>query len=185
VKRIVIGLVLVLAFSLVPLNAIDRSMALAMSVGKRGGDFSLGAQVMAPSFLDGLLTIFGDVDLLYKEGKIPGAVLKWYPYLLASIGLQVTAAQTDWMRLYASSALTVFLPCTEVRSLWHVGGYGGFGVELFFASGGGSSYYIEIGGAGTTARADILMDEPYLGNGLTIKAGCRFLLGKSGRLEES
>jgi len=180
VKRAVIGLVLVLVFSLVPLNSVDRPMALAMSVGQRGGDFSLGAQVVSPSFLDGLLTIFGDVDLQYTEGKVPGGVLKWYPYLLTSIGLQVTAAQTEWMRLYASSSVLVFLPCTEVRSLWHVGGYGGFGVELFFASGGRSSYYIEIGGAGTTARADILIDEPYLGNGLTIKAGCRFLLGERG-----
>ncbi len=175
-KRVTIGLVLLWVIALVPLGAADRSMALAMSIGQRGGDFSLGAEVMAPPLFDGLVTIYGGVDLQYKAGMVQGGEQEWYPYVLTSVGLQITAAQHDWMRLYARSALLVFVPSPEVGSLWHVGGYGGFGVEFFFASEGSGSYYFEIGGAGTTAKAIALAHKPYLGNGLTIKAGCRFLL---------
>lgn len=175
-RRAMIGLILVLVFSLIPLSAVDRSIALAMSVGQRGGDFSLGAEVMTPQFFNGLVNIYGGVDVQYKAGKIQGGDQEWYPYVLTSVGLQVTADQTDRRRLYASSALLVFAPSSKVGSSWHMGGYGGFGVEFFFASGRGCSYYIEIGGAGTIAKASNLVDKPYLGNGLTIKAGCRFLL---------
>jgi hypothetical protein len=175
-KRVMIGLVLLWVIALVPLGAADRPMALAMSIGQRGGDFSLGAEVLAPTLFDGLVALYGGVDLQYKAGRAQGGDQEWYPYVLASVGLQITATQTDWLRLYASSALLVFVPSPEVGSLWHMGGYGGFGVEFFFASEGGGSYYIEIGGTGTAAKAIALAHKPYLGNGLTIKAGCRFLL---------
>lgn len=175
-KRLMIGLIVLWSFALVPLGAADRPMALAMSVGQRGRDFSLGVEVASPSLFDGLVTIHVGADVQYKEGSVNGGDQQWYPYALISAGLQITAARTDWMRLYASSAVLVFVPSPEVGSPWHMGGYGGFGYEFYFASQGSGSYYLEIGGTGTTAKASALAHAPSLGNGLTIKAGCRFPL---------
>ncbi len=184
-KRMMIGLVVLWFFALAPLSAADRPMTLAMSVGQRGGDFSLGAEVASPSLFDGMVAIHVGADVQYKAGSVNGGDQEWYPYVLTSVGFQITAVQTDWMRLYASSAVLVFVPSPEVGSPWHVGGYGGFGFEFYFASRGSGSYYLEIGGAGTTAKASALAHAPYLSNGLTIKAGCRFPLWRKDLVEES
>ena len=64
------------------------------------------------------------------------------------------------------------LPSKELSNNDFVmGGYGLLGFEFFVSK--GFNYYIEIGGAGTGARAEKLINKPIYSNGFLIGIGIR------------
>lgn len=79
------------------------------------------------------------------------------------------------IRLYGEGGVITIFPSSDFSSDDMVfGGYGLFGFEFFFGKMG--NYFIEIGGIGTGAVADKIINRPIYSNGLSISTGFRFFL---------
>ncbi len=151
----------------------DRTgLSLGMQLNQYHNDFGLGLQLTSPYFAEGWVAVRARGNFMYNE-NVQNAETVWSPYGHASIGMVSTAGRIgDFMRLYAEGGLITLFPNPDFSSETLVpGGYGLFGFEFFFEGYGG--YFIELGGVGTGASADRIMNEPIYSNGFVISTGFR------------
>lgn len=96
----------------------------------------------------------------------------WTAYHNVGVGLLGFSSRVSAStRLYGEGGVLGLLVSSRKFSDQNdFGGYGLFGFEFLSKTGG---YFIEIGGAGTGAKATLLPDMPIYSNGLTVSAGFR------------
>ena len=160
-----------------PANA---GFAVGMTVQRLQDDFGVGGLIASPAFFNGLarLSAVGGVAW-YPYGRTLSGDQDWIPFghmrIVVESGPHVGQAP---LRLYGfGGEILAFQPRRLSDDRVSVGGVGGFGFEFFGPAVNGSapmSYFIEIGGAGSGARATNLAGRPTLLNGLLIQAGVRF-----------
>lgn len=162
----------------------NDGLALGFAVHRFQDDFGLGAVVASPSFLDGLMRIAaGGGVAWYPHALNDEGFEAWKGYGHARLVLEAGARVPGTpLRLYGfGGATTLFAPNGLSSKTVHVGGIGGFGFEFRFKNltrGVDSpvSYFVELGGIGTGARANRLPAHPIFANGFLITAGMRFYL---------
>ncbi|HEU5058159.1 MAG TPA: hypothetical protein VFU21_16620 [Kofleriaceae bacterium] len=145
-------------------------------------DFGTGASLSTPRFLRGSLrvTLGGGVSWSPHAVTADGDQ-DWARYGGARLVLEGGArAEGSPVRLYGfGGPMLLALPSRLSDDELAVGGIGGFGFEYYFMKGGQDgpvSYFTELGGAGTGARADNQPGRPMLANGFFVTVGLRWTL---------
>jgi len=159
-------------------NAQDDELNTGFGIGYQlvqyQNDFGFGINMISPYFAKKSLGIRLKTNLMFNQNVIDG-ISDWMAYGNISLGVVGVAGHiNEKIRLYGEGGIIAILPSNKFSSTdLLVGGYGLFGFEFFFTSGG--NYFIEIGGVGTGATADKVDSKPIYSNGLTISAGVRFI----------
>ena len=156
--------------------------ALGYTLHRFQDDFGTGASLTTPFFLRHSLR----VTLAGGVAWSPNAVTDegdqdWARYGEARLVLEGGArAEGSPVRLYGfGGPMLLALPSRLSDDEIAIGGLGGFGFEYYFMHGGKDgpvSYFTELGGAGTGARADNQPGRPMLANGFFVTVGLRWTL---------
>jgi len=163
-----------------PVSPTNTGAAVGMAVQRLQDDFGVSGFFTSPAFFDGSarLTVAGGAAW-YPYGRTSAGDQDWIPYgytrIVVESGHRLGQAP---LRLYGFGGVIItFLPKRLSDDLVSVGGVGGFGFEFFGPTSSGSapvSYFIELGGAGSSARATNQPGRPALLNGFLIQSGVRF-----------
>jgi hypothetical protein len=162
-----------------PQRAINHGWSLGMTLHRFQDDFGLGGVVGTPQFLGGRLrlTVGGGVawmtNALGDDGR-----QEWVTYghtrLTLESGMRIPGSP---VRLYGFGGPSLLLlPSRLSHDSVAIGGYGGFGFEFQWAGPAGDgpvSYFVELGGFGSNAKADALPTSPSIGNGFLLTVGFR------------
>ena len=141
-------------------------------------DFGIGAQITSPYFGRNHFAIRLRGNLLWNQ-HVSGTKTRWSSYTNVSLGMiGVTGKLGDFARLYSEGGLVLlFLPDRISSEHSVIGGYGLLGFEFFNSP--QTNYYLEIGGIGTGATADLNESEPIYSNGFLINVGFRYRFKRS------
>jgi len=163
-----------------PASATNTGAAVGMAVQRLQDDFGVSGFFTSPAFFGGnaRVTVAGGAAW-YPYGRTSSGDQDWVPFghtrIVAESGHRLGQAP---LRLYGfGGVILAFLPQRLSDDLLSVGGVGGFGFEFFAPTNSGSapvSYFIELGGVGSGARATNEPGRPVLLNGFLIQSGVRF-----------
>lgn len=153
-------------------SLVRNSVGMGFHLNQYQQDFGMGLQLTSPYFLQKRLAVRNRFNVMFHDHRIPGGS-KWTPYVSNSIGFVNTAAVVkDFLRLYGEGGFLFLFPADDFSAKdVQFGGYGLFGFEFNF--GGGAAYFIELGGIGTGARAELTAEREFYSNGFMIGTGFR------------
>jgi hypothetical protein len=154
--------------------------AVGMAVHRLQDNFALSGSWSSPVFFDGTARITaGGGVAWYPYGTTASGDQDWVPFghsrVVVESGHRVGRAP---LRLYGfGGAMLLFRSQRLSDDVVAVAGIGGFGFEFFAPTNminAPVSYFIEIGGVGSGARATNLPGHPILLNGFLVQSGVRF-----------
>ncbi len=154
---------------------VSSALGIGMQLNQYQRDFGLGLTISSPAFIHDRVALRLRGNIMFNEHP-ENAEITWSPYANISLGVVSIGGKIgSSIRLYGEGGFIALLPSDKFSSQsFEAGGYGLFGFEFFMSS--RSNYFIEIGGIGTGAKADMLATKPIYSNGLMISAGFRVLL---------
>lgn len=157
---------------------INKKFSLGLQLNQYQNDFGSGITLTTPYFANRKIALRLRGNAMFHE-HIQDEETTWSPYLNTTLGISgITGTIGENIRLYGEAGVIGLFPSKEFSSeSFELGGYGLFGFEFYMSP--GSNYFIEIGAAGTGAKADKLPNSPIYSNGMTISTGFRFHLFKS------
>lgn len=152
---------------------INKNVAIGFQLGQYQEDFGLGFNLTSPYFIDDRLALRLRFNNMWNEHLDKSNNTTWTPYLNVSFGIVSIAGEiNDFMRLYSEGGILVLFPPDKISSEnFEIGGYGLFGFEFYMSP--YTNYFIEMGGAGTGAKADKIIGKPIYSNGFIINTGFR------------
>ncbi len=156
-------------------------VAIGYALHRAQDDFGMGVAIATPRFAGDRLRISLGGGGAWSPHAMSDGEQDWAGYGQASLVLEAGArAPGSPVRLYGFGGPLLFvLPDRLSDDSFALGGVGGFGFEYYFMEDGGDgpvSYYTELGGIGTSARADKLAGSPMLANGFLVAVGLRWTL---------
>lgn len=159
-------------------SKISNKTALGIQLNQYQRDFGMGFNLTSPWFANQKIAIRTKGNIMFHE-HLFDAETTWSPYVNATLGVSGnTGSVGNFIRLYGEGGVIGLFPSDEFSSeSFEFGGYGLFGFEFFMSP--RSNYFIEIGAAGTGAKADELPNNPIYSNGMMISTGFRFHLFNS------
>lgn len=150
------------------------SVGFSLSQAQR--DFGTGVHVVSPVIAD-IASIKGSMTLAWNE-FIPrgGEATEWAPYTSMQFGLRSEPQRIAGdISLYGEGGFFGILPNSRFTNETFVpGGYGLFGFQFTMQK--RAAYFIEIGGVGSGATAELATGRPIYSNGLFIATGFRLHL---------
>jgi hypothetical protein len=155
-------------------------LAVGMSVHRLQDNFGVSGSVSSPTFFNEKARMTADGGVAwYPYGTGASGDQEWLPFgqsrVVVESGHRVGRAP---LRLYGfGGAMLIFRSERLSDDLLAVAGIGGFGFEFFMPTNtmnAPASYFIEIGGVGSGARATKIPGRPILLNGFVVEAGVRF-----------
>jgi hypothetical protein len=154
---------------------ISHKFGIGFQLNQFQKDFGLGINVTSPYFAGKHVAIRLRANYMYFE-HINDAKTIWSPYTNISLGvIGVAGTICDFIQLYGEGGFIGLLPSDKFSSENFVlGGYGIFGFEFYLQK--NFNYFIELGGIGTGATADKLINKPTYSNGFMISTGLRIQL---------
>lgn len=161
-------------------RADDARPSAGYTIHRLQDDFALGALVSSPFFLhDALRVTLGGGIAWYPHATDDRGREDWAHY--GDVRLVIEGGSRgpgDSTRVYGfGGPVLLLLPDRLSSDRVAVGGMGGFGFEHHFRGAGGEwpvSYFIELGGIGSGARANALAGSPLLANGFFATVGFRW-----------
>lgn len=138
-------------------------------------DFGLGINLVSPYFFNSKVAVRASANFQWLE-HLDATETTWTPYQNFQLGLR---SRTDIIEnrlyVYSEGGVILILPSSDFSSNdTEFGGYGLFGFELKPID--KLSYFIELGGVGTGATADLVTNKPIYSNGFFTNVGLRFRL---------
>jgi hypothetical protein len=157
-------------------DSLPDGMSVGFSVSEIQNDFGVGLDLATPYFLADRIGFRARGNLRWLEHIGDDLETTWTPYAQFSLGVVAVAREfSDVMRLYAEGGVIGIVPNEEFSNeSFELGGYGLFGFEFFIVR--NLNYYMEVGGVGTSARANEQVGNPIYSNGLSISGGFRVQL---------
>lgn len=152
-----------------------NKIALGFNLNQFQSDFGLGVHVISPYFGNNAVAVKVGANLQWFQHS-DGDETVWSPYNNFQIGFRGRhPVVKDKIFVYGEGGMVLLLPNSKLSSEKSVfGGYGLFGFEFFANK--SLSYYIELGGMGTAAKADKVATKPIYSNGFTSSVGLRMQL---------
>ncbi len=180
-KKLITATVLFcLMFGISELKAQDvrTNSGIGFQLNQFQNDFGMGLNYTSPYFANKQIAVRLRGNFMYNE-HVENAETVWSPYANGSVGMVSSSGIIgNFMRLYGEGGVIVLFPNAAFSSeTTEFGGYGLFGFEFFMAD--RNNYFIEIGGIGTGANADKVVNKPIYSNGLMLSTGFRIHLGKA------
>ncbi len=157
-------------------------LAIGYGLHRAQDDFGMGVAIATPRFAGDRLRISIGGGGAWSPHAVSGdGEQDWAGYGQLSLLLEAGhRAPGSPVRLYGFGGPLLFLlPDRLSDDGLALGGVGGFGFEYYFMEDGHDgpiSYYTELGGLGTGARADKLAGSPMLANGFLVAVGLRWTL---------
>ena len=139
-------------------------------------DFGIGLNLTSPRFIHEVLAVRLKGNLMWNEHLDNNIESTWSEYSNVSLGITALAGKVgENVKVYGEGGVIYIMPSSNFSTeSYDLGGYGLFGFEFYFHP--NFSYYIELGGMGTGAKADKVPGEPIYSNGFTTSVGFRFIL---------
>jgi len=156
--------------------------AIGYALHRAQDDFGMGGSIATPRFAgDRLRIAIGAGGAWSPHAVTSDGEQDWAGYGQLDLVLEAGArAPGSPVRIYGFGGPMLFLrPERLSDDGLALGGVGGFGFEYYFMDDGRDgpvSYFTELGGLGTSARADKLAGSPMLANGFLIAVGLRWTL---------
>jgi hypothetical protein len=160
-------------------TATNEGFSVGWSVHRFQDDFAIGASISTPSMVARTLRITaGGGVAWYPHARTSGGDETWKTYGHTRLVLEAGRRIQDTpLRLYGFGGPTLLFVDNLSTDQVSAGGVGGFGFEFFMPKAGRDgpvSYRIELGGIGTSGRADRQAGAPIFANGLLISAAMHF-----------
>jgi hypothetical protein len=158
----------------------NTGAAIGIALQRLQDDFGISASWTSPAFFQGKVRITADGGVAwFPHALTASGEEEWVPFghshVVVESGQRVGRAP---LRLYGfGGAMLIFRPDRLSNDVTAMAGIGGFGFEFFVSTDTRDSpvsYFIEVGGVGSGARADNLLTKPFLLNGFLIRSGVRF-----------
>ncbi|HEX3048107.1 MAG TPA: hypothetical protein VHY08_25370 [Bacillota bacterium] len=142
-------------------------------------EFGHGFILTSPYFFNDRMAVrFSLNQSLYKGIPLGKTDYEWLPYSVYKLGvIGVSGGIADSFRYYGEGGVVYAVPNNQFSENNVSGGYGNFGFEFINndnASPIPFSYFIELGGIGTGAKAEKITGKPFYLNGFTTSTGLRF-----------
>ncbi|MBN2000435.1 hypothetical protein JW935_22990 [candidate division KSB1 bacterium] len=184
-------LAIVMPVMILSLTLFSQSLTAQVELNDRASGFSIGGGlhriqenfgmdlcITSPYFAGEHIALQLSAKMSYLNG-IPAneTEFTWMPYNTVTFGLiGVGGSIAKSIRLYGKGGLAFLMPNSDFSGDNVVGGYGVFGFEFFVASEANApvSYYIELGGIGTGAKAEKLPGKPLYSNGFITAVGFKY-----------
>lgn len=149
--------------------------AIGIQLSQTQKDFGIGINISSRYYLGDKIAFRLRGNCMFNE-HVKDDYTTWDPYANLSLGVVINGgAAAQFVRLYGEGGSIALLPSSEFSDRKYVlGGYGLFGFE--FNTVGNYNYFIEIGGVGTGAKADKVLNKPIYSNGFLVNAGFRINL---------
>ncbi len=149
-----------------------NGFSFGMQLSEYQNDFGTGLNITSPFFANRRIAIRVRGNLMYHQ-HVSGITTTWSPYGNSTVGVVTSSGLVlNVMRVYGEGGTLALFPSGEFSSSdFEMGGYGFFGFEFLVTDQYGS--FIEIGGVGIGANADLVPGNPIYSNGLVISAGFR------------
>lgn len=156
-----------------------NTLSYGFQLGQYQNDFGLGLNLTSPYFAKNTIAFRIRGNILWNEHILLENTVNntvWSPYLNTSLGVVGTSSRIgDYIRIYGEGGIVVLFPSSEFSSEdSEFGGYGIFGFEFFASKDNNFCYFLEVGGVGTGAIANRIINNPIYSNGLLINVGLRF-----------
>lgn len=152
-----------------------NSFGVGLSINQFQDDFGLGVHIISPYFANNSVAVKlgGNFQWFQHTGNNETT---WTPYQNIQIGFRGRHSIIEnKMFVYGEGGTVLLLPNSKFSTEETIlGGYGLFGFE--FSANHRLSYYVELGGMGTGAKADKIPLKPIYSNGFTASTGLRFRL---------
>lgn len=153
---------------------IYRHASIGYELDRFHNEFGVGMNVTSPFFLDGRLAIQGAIIRSSYNAVIDNEYT-WLNYNTYKVGLVGSHPITSNIRTYGVGGVVYLTPNNQMSDKSSVtGGYGAFGFE--FLQDRRVTYFVELGGIGTGARADKLPGKPIYSNGFLETVGFKIYL---------
>lgn len=158
---------------------IRTSTALGFQLNQYQKDFGMGINISTPYLIHDRVALRLRVNMMFNESLDEYASTieyRWYPYFNTQLGLiGVAGYVSPRIKLYGEGGIVFLFPNQDISSEnFKFGGYGHFGFEFYMSN--FNSYFIELGGVGTGAKANLALGKPIYSNGFLISTGFRFHL---------
>jgi hypothetical protein len=148
------------------------NISFAFSINRLQDDFGLGVNATTPFIKNSVAFKLG-VNLQWlNHVPVNETHTTWTPYFNIRFGALTRKFIIEKkLSIYGEGGMILLLPNSDFsKEKFGFGGYGLFGFEFTPANWG---YFIELGGAGTGAQADKLVNSPIYSNGFLISTGMR------------
>ena len=172
----IIVLVLLSIYSM-QINAQTKknTIGFGFNINQVQNDFGIGLELISPYFIKSSIAVKIGGSLKFLE-HVDSLETTWTPYQNIQIGIR--GRQTiieDILFIYGEGGSIILFPNKEFSTQSNVfGGYGLFGFE--FKASDNFAFYLELGGVGTGARADKVVNKPIYSNGFLTQVGFRITL---------
>lgn len=152
-----------------------NSVGIGLNLNQFQNDFGIGIHVVSPYFFNNSVAVKlgGNIQWL-QHANVNETT--WNPYGNMQVGFRGRHSIIEnTLFVYGEGGTVLLVPTSTLSNRQTiVGGYGLLGFELL--ANNRLSYFIELGGMGTDAKADKLISKPIFSNGFTISTGVRFRL---------
>ena len=176
-----INRLLIAMFLLGSLNTVHSQSSnwrVAFQLSEMSGDFGQGVMIESPSIVKNIFTLKLRGNAYYLNHDLDGKN-EWSPYFSGTLGISSQPARVSKsIELYGEGGVVMILPNSEFSaSDQEFGGYGLFGFNFLFDP--AFSYFIEAGGVGSGAIAELTDNERIYANGFFVQVGFKIHFVKS------
>jgi hypothetical protein len=162
--------------------ATKQGPAVGFAIHRYQDDFGLGLRLSSPAFLHVLRVTGAGGVAWYPHGIASDGTSTWDTLYYGSLRVETGPpffGATGAVRPYGfGGVIALFPPSSLSTTSVYFGGLGGFGLEARFMDGRGGegpvTYFFEVGGIGTGAKANKLPSGDSVASGFLIEAGLRF-----------
>ena len=153
----------------------SNNLSLGIHLNNFQNDFGYGLSLTSPFFPHTGVALKASGNIAYNDGVLKNdSISNWRPYYSFQFGTIATVAMiAKCIRVYGAGGMIILFPNSTVSSnKTEFGGYGSWGFEFIINP--RMSYYLELGGVGTGARADKAAGKSLYSNGFLTTAGMHF-----------
>jgi hypothetical protein len=150
----------------------NNRLSFGLQMNRFRDDFGMGVHVTSPYFWKKHMALKTSFNIANRDGILKTSpVFDWYSYCFLQAGVVITPETFfNCLRPYAGIGEILIVPNSKFsahKTEW--GEYGVMGAE--FVSEPGSTYFIELGGFYSKAKAERMINEPAYFKGLSLTAG--------------
>lgn len=174
-KSMMLSIILTISSFSLFAQAKTNSLGIGFNINQIQNDYGIGIDIISPYFANSKLAIRVGGSLKWLE-YIDDEETSWTPYQNIQVGHRVRQIIIeDKLYCYGEGGVLLLFPNKEFSSeSINFGGYGLFGFE--FKPTNKFGYYLELGGVGSGARADKVINKPIYSNGFITAVGLRWII---------
>lgn len=149
--------------------------SIGFTISQYNHDFGMGSCITSPYFFKKHFALRISYSRNWFQHTDSLGNYAWTDYQNSRLGIVgVGGVILKHIRLYGEGGIINLFSYNSLSDQkGTIGGYGLIGFEFLFNENKNACYFIELGGSGTSLRADKIMGKPFVGQGFLINTGFR------------